>query len=279
VKNVAAVTPEDVQNVAKKLIHPDQAYIILVGKASEIAPGLKRFGELKYFDIYGNPYTPSEKAEIPPGLTAENVIENYIQAVGGEKNIEAIGSFVNQSEASVQGTPIQIVTHFSAPNKTSVEISAEGQLIQKVTCDGKDVGISYMGNAVPLDDASKERVLFDSYLVGERRLKEAGVSVALTGVEQIDGRNAYVVEYTFPLGSKSTVYFDTETGLKVRTVVTNNTPMGDVTQTTTYSDYVEKAGVKFPLTVVQNAGPQTLTIKSTSIDFNVPVPEEKFVIK
>ncbi|MFO7257712.1 MAG: insulinase family protein [Bacteroidota bacterium] len=279
VKNVAAVTPEDVQTVAKKLIHPDRAYIILVGKASDVAPGLKRFGELKYFDIYGNPYTPSEKAEIPPGLTAEKVIENYIQAVGGEANIDAIKSFVNHSEASVQGTPIQIVTFFSAPNKTSMEISAGGQLIQKVTCDGKDVSISYMGNTVPLDDASKERVLFDSYLVGERRLKEAGVSVALTGVEQIDGRNAYVVEYTFPLGSKSTVYFDTETGLKVRMVVANNTPMGEVTQTTTYSDYVEKAGVKFPLTVVQNAGPQTLTVKSTSVELNAPVPEEKFVIK
>ncbi|HEX7014126.1 MAG TPA: insulinase family protein [Cyclobacteriaceae bacterium] len=276
VKNVAAVTPQDVQTVAEKLIHPDHAYIILVGKASEVAPGLKRFGEVKYFDIYGNPYTPSEKAALPPGLTVEKVIESYIEAVGGEENIDAIKSFTTHNEASLQGMQLEINTFWSAPNKSAVEVSGNGQLFQKMICDGTKVSISVMGNSAPVDEATREQTLFDSYLVGERRLEEAGVSLQLTGIEQVDGKDAYVVEYTFPSGSKSTAYFDAESGLKVKTVRTAKTPQGDITQTTTYSDFVEKAGVLFPQTMVQNAGPQTVTIKSTSIEVNVPVPDEKF---
>lgn len=276
VKNVAAVTPQDVQTVAEKLIHPDHAYIILVGKASEVAPGLKRFGEVKYFDIYGNPYTPSGKAALPPGLTVEKVIESYIEAVGGEENIDAIKSFTTHNEASLQGMQLEINTFWSAPNKSAVEVSGNGQLFQKMICDGTKVSISVMGNSAPVDEATREQTLFDSYLVGERRLEEAGVSLQLTGIEQVDGKDAYVVEYTFPSGSKSTAYFDAESGLKVKTVRTAKTPQGDITQTTTYSDFVEKAGVLFPQTMVQNAGPQTVTIKSTSIEVNVPVPDEKF---
>ncbi|MDV3308917.1 MAG: insulinase family protein [Cyclobacteriaceae bacterium] len=278
VKNVAAVTPEDVQSVAKKLIQPDRGYIILVGKASEVAPGVKRFGEVKYFDIYGNPYTPSEKATLPSGVTAEKIIESYINAVGGEKNLEAIKSFATVSTASIQGAQFQIQSFWSAPNKSAVEVSADGQLFQKMTCDGTNVSISVMGNPAPVDDATREQTIFDSYLVGERRLKEAGVTVKLTGIEQVEGKDAYVVEYTFPSGAKSTAYFDTESGLKVRTVRTAKSPMGEVTQTSTLSDFIEKAGVIFPQTIVQSAGPQTITIKSTSIEVNVPVAEDKFVV-
>jgi predicted Zn-dependent peptidase len=275
-KNVAAVTPEDVQTVAKKLIHPDRAYIILVGKASEVAPELKRFGEVKYFDIYGNPYTPAEKASLPSGLTAENVIESYIKAVGGEANLDKIKSFTTHNEASVPGAKLEINTFWSAPNKSAVEISANGQLFRKVTCDGTNVSISVMGNQTPVDDATREETLFESYLVGERWLQEAGVSVQLTGIEKVDGKDAYVVEYTFPSGGKSTSYFDTESGLKLKTASAVQTPQGDMTQTTTYGDYVEKEGVLFPQTIVQSVGPQTITIKTTSIEVNVPVPDEKF---
>lgn len=278
VKNVAAVTPEEVQAVAQKLIHPDRAYIILVGKASEVAPGLKRFGELKYFDIYGNPHTPANKASLPADVTAEKVITTYIEALGGVKNIDAIKSATTQNEATIQGMQLNIQSFWSAPNKLAVEISANGQLFQKVTCDGEKVSLFVMGNAAPVDDAMREQTLFDSYLVGERWFKEAGVSLELTGIEQVDGKDAYVVAYTYPSGSTSTAYFDKETGLKVKTVKTMQSPMGEVMQTSTYSDYIEKAGVLFPQTVVQTAGPQTITIKMTSMEVNVPVADDKFVI-
>src|SRR5690606_40400246 len=102
---------------------------------------------------------------------------------------------------------LNIQSFWSAPNKLAVEISANGQLFQKVTCDGEKVSLFVMGNAAPVDDAMREQTLFDSYLVGERWFKEVGVSLELTGIEQVDGKDAYVVAYTNPLGSTSKVDF------------------------------------------------------------------------
>jgi predicted Zn-dependent peptidase len=279
VKNVAAVTKADVQDVATKLIYPDRAYILLVGKGSEIAPKLERFGEVKYFDIYGNPYTPSAGAALPAGLTAEKVIQNYIAALGGAGNIKAINSLKSSSKASVPGAELVINTYQQAPNKRVVEIIANGSPFQKITCDGEDVSIVTMGQKTPVDEGTREETAFNSYLVPELYYKEAGVSVKLTGIEKVEERDAYAVEYTYASGNKSTVYFDIETGLKVKDVRSMKTPQGEMTRSVNYNNYEERGGVKFATQVAQNVGPQSFTVELVSMELNVPVEADMFKIE
>lgn len=53
-KNLDAVTAAQIEQAARDFIDPDHSYIILIGKASEIAPQITQFGEIRYYDIYGN---------------------------------------------------------------------------------------------------------------------------------------------------------------------------------------------------------------------------------
>ncbi|MGE0589387.1 MAG: M16 family metallopeptidase, partial [Cyclobacteriaceae bacterium] len=85
-----AVSVEDIQSVAAKYIQPDHAYIEVVGKGSDVAEKLKPFGEVKYYDIHGNEYVPKESQPLPPGLTAEKVIDKYLSALGGRQKIEKV---------------------------------------------------------------------------------------------------------------------------------------------------------------------------------------------
>ncbi|HLT71433.1 MAG TPA: hypothetical protein VKZ75_02215, partial [Cyclobacteriaceae bacterium] len=259
-------------------IHPDHAYILLVGKGSEIAPKLERFGEVKYYDIYGNPYTPSTQASLPADLTVEKVIQDYIQALGGLEKINAVNSYKVSSKASVPGAELVINNYWKKPNKISVEISANGNLFQTVKSDGKEVSIEMMGQKSPVDDATREQTLFESYIVPELVYEKAGVTLKLQGVEKVEDKDAYAIEYTYPSGSTATSYFDTESGLKIKSVRVVKTPQGEVTQSTRYADYEEKGGVKFPQTVTQDVGPQTLKMEVTSMEVNVPVEEEVFQI-
>ncbi|HEX3075039.1 MAG TPA: insulinase family protein, partial [Ignavibacteriales bacterium] len=50
-KSIEEVTSPDVMTAANKYILPENSYIIVVGKAEEIADKLKPFGPIKYFDI------------------------------------------------------------------------------------------------------------------------------------------------------------------------------------------------------------------------------------
>lgn len=53
-KNLGNVGPETVQSMAKKYVLPSQMHIVIVGNAKQIAAGLEKYGEVKYFDVYGN---------------------------------------------------------------------------------------------------------------------------------------------------------------------------------------------------------------------------------
>lgn len=278
VRNVEAVTREEVQAVANKLINPDHAYILLVGKGSEIAPKLERFGDVKYYDIYGNPYTPSAKGTLPADLTVEKVIQDYIEARGGAEKINSITSYKISRKASVPGAELVINHYWNAPNKMAAEVSANGSLFQKVRSDGKEVSIEVMGQKSPVDEATREQTLFDSYIVPEMVYEKAGVSLKLVGIEKIEDKDTYAIEYTYPSGSTATSYFDTESGLKIKSVKVVQTPQGEVTQATSYADYEEKEGVRFPQTIVQDVGPQTLKMEVISLEVNVPVEEEVFQV-
>ncbi|NOX65942.1 MAG: insulinase family protein, partial [Chlorobi bacterium] len=114
-----AVTVDDVQKLAKKYVKPDKAYVLVVGKASEVAGGLKRFstsGKVDYYDKYGNKYDPT-MSKIPAGVTAETVLNNYIEAIGGRQNVEKIKDKVSVIKGSVQGMEIKITISQKAPNK------------------------------------------------------------------------------------------------------------------------------------------------------------------
>lgn len=56
IKNINAVTPEDIRNAAQKYFKSDNLRIVIVGKAADVLPGLEnRNIPMNYFDKYGKP--------------------------------------------------------------------------------------------------------------------------------------------------------------------------------------------------------------------------------
>ena len=85
--------------------------------------------------------------------------------------------------------------------------------------------------------------------------------VALTGIETINGADAYAVK-----SGKSTVYFNTKTGLKV--AESKTTEQG--VQTMNFSDYKEVKGIKVPYKVNMNIGIELdLTVTEAKINEGV----------
>ena len=62
----------------------------------------------------------------------------------------------------------------------------------------------------------------------------------------IDDKEVQVVQGSTARGGTATLYFDAETGLLVRHVRYNDSPVGRISRQTDYSDYREVAGVKMP---------------------------------
>src|SRR5690625_7645890 len=71
IRNINAVTAEQVQKAAQKYFSYDNARILVVGKGSDVIPGLERLGyTINYFDRFGN---PTEKPQIGRASCRERV--------------------------------------------------------------------------------------------------------------------------------------------------------------------------------------------------------------
>ena len=277
-KYVDAVTLADVQATAKKFIRPDNAHIVIVGKSADVADKLKKFGEVKHFDIYGESYVPTKASALPAGLTAEKVIANYIEAIGGAKKIQELKSVKMTMKAAFQGAEL-IMTNSKKSGKSLTEISMQGNVMQKIVSDGKDYAVIAMGQKTPVDAATKEKNLFEAYIVPETMIAAMNVKTTLKAVENLEGKDAYVVEYVFPAGEKITNYFDKETGQKVQTVELAKTPQGEISVPTKLQDYKEVGGVKLAHSILVSQGPMVFKFQVSTAEANPTLDDSLFKVQ
>ena len=270
IKNINAVTLDDVQNAAIKYFRGDKARIVITGKGIDVLKNLEKSDYvIHYFDVEANPTEkPAMTLPVPDGVTASSVVDKYLEAIGGENKLMAVKSLMMTSTAKVQGIDITLVNKVSAPNKTSIVVSGMGQTFQKVIFDGEKGYQERQGKRTDMEAEAIAKAKVKNVILSDLDYKHG----ELIRVEPLEGKNAYVLKY-----NETEVFYDIETGLKVKEVVTTKTPDGkEVTVPTLFSDYKEVNGIKFPHTIGQKMGPMDLTFTVQEIKINEGVSDEDF---
>jgi predicted Zn-dependent peptidase len=244
VQKIQALTIDDIKALAKKYIKPENAYINIVGKGSDIADKLKPFGAIKYFDTYGNEVDPS-LAKLPDGLTADKVIDSYLTAIGGKDKLRGVKNVTMKMNASVMGQSMEILTTKAAPNKMYMEMKMGGNVMQKIVFDGVKGKTSGMGGENVVEGEQAKEMALQAIIFDELMYKEIGAETKLSGVENINGKDAYGIEVTVS-GNTTTRYYDAESGFLVRVSRTIEGPQGTMVMSQDYSDYKEFGGIMFP---------------------------------
>ncbi|MDO8365267.1 MAG: insulinase family protein [Saprospiraceae bacterium] len=275
-----SVSAEEVQAMAQKYIRADRAYILVVGNKDEVAERVKQFsadGKINFYDAYGNP-VKSANTTLPQGLTAEQVLEDYLNAIGGRAKINTIKDMQSTSTMQLQGMAFGIKTYQKDRNKYAVEMSMNGQPMNKQSFDGINGAQSANGQVEPLEGEQlndfKEQALFCK----EAAYKSNGYKFELKGIEVINGNNAYVLEVIRPDGKKITEFYDTKTSLKVREISAGKGMDGNPsTQIIDMMDYKEVSGVKLPHGMtVSGAFPVPFKVAVTEIKLNTGIADAVF---
>lgn len=270
-KNINAVTLDDVQNAAIKYFRGDRARIIITGKGIDVLKNLEKNENYKisYFDKFGNPTTkPEMSLPIPKGLTAAKVVDKYFNAIGGKDKVKAVTSLVMTSGAKVQGIDVSLVSKSAAPNKSSLVVSGMGRVFQKVIFDGEKGYQEVQGRR---KDMSAEEVT-KAKAVKAPFADEAYKTGKLVRIESINGSNAYVLQH-----NDVEVFYDIKSGLKVKEVRTAKGPGGkEVKVPTLFSDYKEVNGIKFPHKIGQKMGPMDLNFIVKEVKVNEGVSDADF---
>ena len=269
IKNIKAVTLDDVQNAAIKYFEADKARIIITGKGIDVLNNLEKTDYvIKYFDKEGN---PTEKPEmtlpIPEGVTAETVIDKYVDAIGGKEKVATVTSVMMTSTAKVQGIEVTSVDKMAAPNKMSKVISGMGQVFQKVIFDGESGYQEARGQKMDMTADQIKEIKASSLPFVDMNYKTG----KLDRIEPIEGVNYYVIK-----SGETEIFYDTKTGLKYQEVKTMKGPNGDVRMPTIFGDYKEVNGILFPYAIAQKMGPMDLNFVIKEIKINEGVSDADF---
>ncbi|MBZ9652773.1 M16 family metallopeptidase [Psychroflexus montanilacus] len=275
-EKINAVTQEDIQRVAKKYLKTDQMQIVVAGKGSEVIENLEtvEFKGKKIPVLYFNKETekvdkPEFKKELPEGVTVETVYNDYLQAIGGKETLSKVETMMMKGSASVQGMSISFTSKATQEGKSLTLVEMNGMTLNKQVFDGEKGYASAQGQKIDLNEQQVKDLKVTSGTFPEMKVSEGA---KLTGIESVDGEDAYTVQLT----ENAKEFYSVDSGLKLATETVAEQMGQKMTITISYKDYTEKNGVLLPMTLSQNLGPQTIDIKMEEVKFNEGVTAADF---
>jgi len=273
IKTINAVTADDVLRAANKYFLLDNKRIIIAGKGSEVIPALEKLKiPMFYFDKYGNPLEkPVFKKDIPAGVTAKGVIDNYIKAIGGEKAASAVKTIAMTGTTTIPQapSPLNFTSKIDVKGKLMVELAMGTMSLMKQVVNEKGAYVMQQGQrqnieGTTLANMKASATTFEELLLSKKE------GLVLSGIETLNGKDAYVVK-----NGKTIFYYDVTSGLKLAESKVVEQGGQSITQTTNYADYKEVKGVKIPFNIIQNVGFE-LDIKISDVKINEGVSDVDF---
>lgn len=198
--------------------------------------------------------------------TAEDVVDNYVTAIGGAEKIREINSETLTGQLIIQGMEIGFMTF---RNDTMSFINAEGMahgtnmiLLKSLTTN--TFGWEYQMNGLRDYEGDellkKQRELITGNISFVLNYKSKGYEFELKGTDTLNGKLCYKVELLKDGNVVRTSYYDHESFLLKEYFTPNDTRIE-------FDDYREVSGIYRPFKYIQKS-PMELTIVFKEYIFN-----------
>ncbi len=218
--------------------------------------------------------TSSNELKVLPaaeGVTAERVIENYLEAIGGRSRLQSVEDMHMVMAANFNGVSLKTEIDKKAPDKMRTVTFINGSPATIQIYDGESGSFTQQGKSMPVEEEMLAQFKATAPIFIELQYEELGYQLNLEGIEKLGENKAYKVRVTDPLGSEFFDYYDLESGLKVRSI----TGQGDKKLVTQYSNYQELEGIKMPFTI-KTSLPVSLEMAVHYIEINQGLGDELF---
>jgi hypothetical protein len=286
-QRVNAVTVDDIQRVAQKYFNHDNTRIVVVGKASEIAPGLEKLNyPVKMYDKFAKPVTATTASANPvsspvTGVDAKTIIGDYLKAIGGVDELKKINSISTTIAMGMQGMTLDVEQKKMAPNKELTTVKMQGQVVSKNLFDGTTGFQEQMGQKKPMSQEEIKAKQSQTSLFDQVDYTSPSYKLQLQGMEKVNGEDAYKVLVTTPSGKTRTEYYDVQSKLLVKLETDETAGNTTVSTTVEFGDYKKVGNILMPhkQRVTASAGGQDqefeMTVKEVKLNEGVTAADFK----
>jgi zinc protease len=211
--------------------------------------------------------------------TADQVLDHYVQAIGGRAAWMKLTSRVSKGTIEIpamENLSGTVEIHEKAPNSMLAVISLGGGVFEQ----GFDGTTAWSENprdglrvltGGELDDARREANFYHPL-----ELQKNYTKLTVTGIERVNEHDTYVVLAVREKGAPDKMYFDVQSGLLVRSVNQRYTPDGLTEFQADVEEYTATDGVKLPFTVRQSGGGSAFVIHFTEVKHNLQLTDAQF---
>lgn len=274
---INAITVTDVQQAAEKYFTTENTQVVVTGKGQEVLENLEKMNfqgntlPVKYFNTNAEAIAkPEYKMPIPEGVTAQSVIDGYLEAIGGKEKLEKVANLTLFASGEIQGMQLNFKLVRTTKNQFMQDIQMMGRSMNKQVFDGEKGYLMMQGQKIDLGPNEVSMVKDEAQPFAELSLDPANIS--LEGIEKVDGENAYKIK----LSPSKTAFYSVATGRKIQEI-TAVEMMGQKSESTmNYSNYQEASGILFPFSLSQKMGPQLIEFKIDKIEVNSGISDEEF---
>lgn len=267
-KNLDAITLDQINAIAAKYVHGVNVQITVVGKTDDFTDQMARFGDVQFYTVTGE---PEVKVEITDrNITAESIVDNYVEAIGGRAKLAAVKTVKSVSEAEIQGMTITIEQLVDQNKGIAVQNTKLGeQVLSKVLITKDKVTVTAQGQSQEL--AAEAAAPYQALLAifPELTYGTNDTKLELDGIAKVNDEDAYKVKVT--TGTNTSVeYFSVASSLKLKTE-------SELSGETTVEKYGTYDGIQLPeiITIINKMVPMPLKAVTKEVVTNGEISDEE----
>jgi len=225
------------------------------------------------------PQAQASPSATPAQPTADDILNKYINAIGGTAAIDKIKTRVMKGTmVTANGQTISYELHQTAPNKAYELFTAQRGSMERAV-NGETGWEKNPQGVHELVGQQLADLKLSMQLFRNIKLKEQFTRLRFGGREKIGDRDAYVLNAGTADNRRERLYFDAENGLLLRRVSFTQTLIGVIPEQIDFEDYRDVEGVKLPFTIRLSSvdpGNPISTRKFDEIKLNGPIDDSKF---
>jgi hypothetical protein len=208
--------------------------------------------------------------------TADQILERYVQALGGRELLEKFTTRVSRgSRIGADGVLVPEEVYQKAPNKMLV-ITRYPEVALTVHLNGQRAWAGDKDKENEITGEELAELTREGTFYKEISLKELYSSMNAVGKATIAEKEAYVIEASTRSGNPERLYFDTQSGLLIRRYRESKTVLGPFPLQIDFEDYQVVDGIKLPLTIRWSMPGRVWGRRIAEVRHNVAIEDEKF---
>ena len=221
------------------------------------------------------PALAEEEHKTVSGPSGDQLLEKYIQALGGAAAIGQVTSQTETGSIDIAGKSFPIDIYTKEGKRASFVHMTEGD--STTIFNGQEGWLGAPGHGPrEMHGPDIESAAMDADLQLATHLKQMSTELKNQGAEKIGDHDTYLVVARRADKPPLRLYFDQQSGLLLRLVRYAETALGRMPTQIDYADYRDVNGVKLPIRFTQARPSGRFTIQISEVKDNVPVDDAKF---